>query len=304
MKHTKFKSSEFNEIFEQYNQLMKIKNYKTGSGKMYPNAVAEFLQFMEEHNMSTLNFKSQHLIQYYDYLTQRPNRKFEYKSNLSDSTINHHLFAIGLLFELILNTNKAESLPLLPKFLRGGHNPKAVLTVDDIIHLYTLTKTNIESALISTAYGCGLRRTEIERLNIEDIDFKTSVLTVKKGKFGKRREVPMSKRVVEDLKDYLYNERADYLKYQKTEPSFFIDTKGERMQGKQLYRLLKTIISRSNTNVFKEKETSLHSLRHSIATHLVENGADIYFVKTFLGHSEIDTSQLYAIRRKRQAKLG
>lgn len=304
MKGTEFKSVQFNEIFEQYNQLMEVKNYKTGNGNMYPKAVEEFLEFMEQNNVSTLNFTSDHLTNYYNYLSQRPNKRNKKQASLSDSTINHHLFAISLLFELILNTKKADSLPMLPKFIRGSQNRKQVLTTDEIIYLYTLVKSNLEAAIISTAYGCGLRRTEIERLNIEDINFKTAILIVKKGKYNKRREVPMSKRVLEDLKDYLYNERAEYLKFQQTEKAFFISTRGTRMKGRQLYRTLKRIMSRSNTNVFKEKEASLHTLRHSIATHLVENGADIHFVKTFLGHSEIDTSHLYAIRRRRQIKLG
>lgn len=306
MKDLKFKSIEFNKIFEQYNQFLEIKNYKTGNGKMYPKAVSDFLEFMEKNNVNKLNFNKDDLAIYYEYLIERPHKR-KYKTgkqaSLSDNTINHHLFAIKLLFELILDTAKADSLPLLPKFHRGTNRNKTPLTVDEIIHLYTLTKTNLESALISTAYGCGLRRTEIERLNIEDVDFKSSILIVKKGKYSKRREVPMSKRVVDDLIDYLYNERAEYLKYQKTQPAFFVSTRGNRIKGQQLYRILQKIMSRSNTNVFKEKQVSLHLLRHSIATHLVENGADIHFVKTFLGHSEIDTSQLYAIRRNRKRSL-
>jgi integrase/recombinase XerD len=126
---------------------------------------------------------------------------------------------------------------------------------------------------------------------------------VKKGKYSKRREVPMCKKVIKDLKDYLYNERSNYLKYQKVENSFLVNSRGMRMTGQNCYQLLKKIISRSNTNVFEEKQTSLHTLRHSIATHLLENGADIYFLKSFLGHSDIDTSHLYAIKRRRQFTL-
>jgi integrase/recombinase XerD len=158
----KFKSIAYNEIFKLFLQFMAIKNYKTGGGKMYPKAVEEFLFFMEQNNVTTLNFTSQEVVIYYSYLVQRPHRR-DLNSSLSDSSINHHLFAIRLLFDLILDTQKVDSLPLLPKFHRGNCSNRIPLSVDEIILLYDLTITKKEVALISIAYGCGLRRSEIEQ---------------------------------------------------------------------------------------------------------------------------------------------
>ncbi len=219
MEKKKFRSPDFNEIYDQFNQFISIKKYKTGNGQMYLKAVREFLTFMEKTNVQNLAFNRDQLTAYYDYLIQRPSKR---KGTLSDNTINHHLFAVRLLFDLILETGKAESLPLLPKFHRGQYEYKQPLSVDEIKHLYSLCETKLETALLSVAYGCGLRRSEIERLDIVDIDFAQSFLIVRKGKYAKRREIPLSQKVMDDLRDYLYNERSEYLKYHETEKAFFV----------------------------------------------------------------------------------
>ena len=277
-----------------------MKKYKTGQGNMYQKAVEEFLLFMEQNSVSQLTFNRDQLTAYYAYLIERPSRR---KGTLSDNTINHHLFAIKLLFELILDSGKAKSLPMLPKYLRGNYNHREVLSIEEVKHLYGLTKNKQEAALLSAAYGCGLRRSEIAALNLQDVNLRDGTLVVRSGKNDKRRVVPMSQKVIDDFRAYINEERSENMRNDDYKKAFFISTRGNRMKGGVLYRILKTIISRSNRSALIERRITLHSLRHSIATHLAENGADIYFIKSFLGHSHIDTSHLYAIRRKRQSNL-
>ena len=277
-----------------------MKKYKTGQGNMYQKAVEEFLLFMEQNSVSQLTFNRDQLTAYYAYLIERPSRR---KGTLSDNTINHHLFAIKLLFELILDSGKAKSLPMLPKYLRGNYNYREVISIEEVKHLYSLTKNKQEAALLSAAYGCGLRRSEIAALNLQDVNLRDGTLVVRSGKNDKRRVVPMSQKVIDDFRAYINEERSENMRNDDYKKAFFISTRGNRMKGGVLYRILKTIISRSNRSALIERRITLHSLRHSIATHLAENGADIYFIKSFLGHSHIDTSHLYAIRRKRQSNL-
>ena len=298
MKKERFKSPDYNWIYNQYMKLIQIKKYKTGHGNMYQKAVEEFLLFMERNNVSELHFDRDQLTAYYSYLIQRPSRR---KGTLSDNTVNHHLFAIKLLFELILDSGKADSVPMLPKYLRGNYTQREVLSVDEIKHLYSLTENKLEAALLSAAYGCGLRRSEIEALNLLDVDLRAAVLIVRSGKNSKRREVPLSNKVITDFRAYLTEERFENLKHHQE--AFFINGHGNRMRGNSHYSNLKSIIGRSTAPGFEDKKITLHSLRHSIATHLAEKGADIYFIKSFLGHTHIDTSHLYAIRRKRQTNL-
>ena len=112
----------------------------------------------------------------------------------------------------------------------------------------------------------------------------------------------MSDSVIRDLKDYIFHERHVYeLKKQKKKTNaFFLNAWGQRMAGDYLNKRLKILTEKTRNSKLMSKEISLHSLRHSIATHLLDGGASIEFVRTFLGHREIDTVHIYARRRKRK----
>nr|WP_294933010.1 tyrosine-type recombinase/integrase [uncultured Flavobacterium sp.] len=117
------------------------------------------------------------------------------------------------------------------------------------------------------AYGCGLRRSEIEALNVMDIQFSSGMLIVRDGKGSKRREVPMSNMVLEHLKKYVIDQR-----YQKLlgknhiEDAFFIYDNGKRMTGEYLNKTLKKMIEQTSKYEIIQRGVTLHCLRHSIAT--------------------------------------
>ena len=201
---------------------------------------------------------------------------------------------------MLLEMEIVESVPYLPKFTRGESTELDILDQNEIRELYMLCKNTRERALLSIAYGCALRRSELRDLNLDDFRYHESYLIVRNGKGGKRREVPLSDKVKEDLYKYSRFGRPKFIQNKLSkENAFFVSNNGVRMDGQTHYRSLKRIISRSKNDELLDKKISLHSLRRSIATHLIENGADIYFVKSFLGHVEINTSQLYAIRRRK-----
>lgn len=281
------------EIQKEFNKLMEVKGYKTGNGKMYPQVVREFLNHHSKKGKQSLNFTQQEMVEYHQYLSTRMNKRRP--GTLSDQTINHHLFGIGLLFEYLLDNKRVDALPVIPKFLRSQKTEMDILTIDQIKELYEVANP-LERAILSIAYGAGLRRSEIEQLNIEHVRLRDGFVIVEKGKNSKRREVPLSNKVVKDLKMYLHEYRIHSAIERK---AFFINHTGTRMLGATLNNHFKKIVKRSSI----QQNVTLHTLRRSIATHLVENGAGIYFVKDFLGHSQIDTSHLYAIKRNRKAKL-
>ena len=122
---------------------------------------------------------------------------------------------------------------------------------------------------------------------------------MRKGKNSKRREVPMSDRVIEDVKNYIHHYRR--IDSKNISYHLFIAPQGNVLSGYSMNEIIKEMAGR--VPVLINKTITLHTLRRSIATHLAEKGAGIHFIQEFLGHSEIDTSQLYAIKRKRQMKL-
>ena len=137
-------------------------------------------------------------------------------------------------------------------------------------------------------YGCGLRRSEAQDLNIKDVNFEQKLLFVRKGKGKKRRVIPLTEAIAKDLKDYFsYTE----IVRKEGEESFLVNINGSKIKGENVYELFKRILKR--TQSLKPENYCLHSLRHSIATHLLENEMSIEMVRDFLGHSQLVTTQIY-----------
>lgn len=281
---------------EEFNRLMRLKDYKTGQGYFYQSAISEFFAFLKMRGYTTFEISGEEMAVYFHHLKTRPNQRRE--GTLSDNSVNHHLFAIKLLFDYLLDTKKCDKLPLLPRYVRRQTPPQEVLTVEEVRLLYNHCQSDLERSLLSIAYGCGLRRTEIQNLQFTDVDVRAGTITVRHGKGNKRRVVPMSDMVVKDLTSYIHNERRiDYLNMY----ALLVSPKGIALSGRSSNQLLKRIAQRIPE--LTTKSVTLHTLRRSIATHLLDQGAPIHFVKEFLGHSRIDTAQLYALKRKRKARL-
>lgn len=285
-------------LLEAYEKFIKARNYK-GKKLLHITPVKEFLNWTQQKGIRQITkVESKHILEYYQYLSTRPNHRRS--GMLSDSTINNHLFSIRLLNEYLVEQRIISRPLIIPRKNDQTRVERKVLTVEEVKILYDVTINDAERALLSVAYGCGLRRNEIYHLDLGDVKFTKRILIVKQGKRGKRREVPMSKRVVVDLKEFVLGERNEYLpKTNIREEAFFINQKGGRMSGEYLHRTLQKIISRSKNEEIQKKHITLHCLRHSIATHLADNGATMNFIRDFLGHAELDTSQIYAKRRKR-----
>jgi site-specific recombinase XerD len=300
MKKLKF----FEELHRDYSVMIKVKNYRTGGGRMYINCTFEFLEFLELNQIISIqDVKGSILKSYYEYILARPSRL---GGTLSQSTINHHLFALKLLFQYLCDTGEIIEQIAIPNYLSRQNQTKEHLTIEEINLLFRHCSTQRDTALLSIAYGCGLRRSEIEDLNTKDLHFTEGYLIVREGKNSKRREVPMSDSVIEKCRSYYFNERLGAQQncsiYQE---AFFLNNTGQRMSGQAMNRSLKKLVLEANNAEIQKKKVSLHTMRHSIATHLSENGVEIEIIKKFLGHSLIDTAQLYAIRqlKKTQIKL-
>ena len=138
-----------------------------------------------------------------------------------------------------------------------------------------------------------------------NIRLREKILIVPQGKGNKRRVVPMSSGVVKDLADYHYNERKALTgerNYKPGENAFMLNKTGRRMQKWTFNGRLKEIIERTGNEAIKEKQITTHNLRHSIATHLLEQGMPVEQVRAFLGHSQLETTQLYTRVSDRQIK--
>ena len=122
---------------------------------------------------------------------------------------------------------------------------------------------------------------------MRDVQLRRAMLYVRSGKGGRRRVVPMSGQVVKDLAAYAYGQRNEQRK--QNEQAFFINQIGTKMRGQSFYKLLKRLCKRVGLSC----DIGLHHLRHSIATHLLQAGLPVEQVRDFLGHKQLESTQIY-----------
>lgn len=299
-------SEAYRKLAEQFFTYQKRLGYTPQSNKARFNYLNEFLEWLEKQGLLDITqIQAPQINRYYGYISSRPSKKDG--GALSQKTTHSQMRIIRDLFEMLLRNGQIQINPCstlnfpYPKV----SEERTVLDQLEITQLYHTTETAQERAILSMAYGCGLRVGELVKCNVEDIRLRERLLIVPQGKGNKRRVVPLSGGVVNDLADYYYNERDGLAKGRDFKPNqnaFMLHSRGGRMQKHSYNNYLKAIIERTGNEAIKEKQITIHSLRHSIATHLLEQGIAVEQVRMFLGHSQIETTQIYTHISKEQLK--
>ena len=142
--------------------------------------------------------------------------------------------------------------------------------------------------MIEVLYGCGLRVSELIDLKMSNINFKESYLKVE-GKGEKVRFVPLAAYTAELIKQYIKEIRSKYKINKKCEDILFLNSRGSSMSRVIVFIIIKELTEKAGIN----KKISPHTFRHSFATHLLQNGADLRYIQEMLGHSDISTTQVY-----------
>jgi integrase/recombinase XerD len=278
----------------QLTDLFKVHLQQLGYSKnmthMLPACVLDFLQYSGTREVTQID--QEHIRGFYEHLQNRRQKRKD--AALSESFINHHLYSLRVFFNWLEQTGQIKTNPISNlKFKRPKANTRHPLSQQQIRQLFENAHTLKEIALLHLFYSCGLRRSEAENLRTSDIHFSKNLLYVREGKGSKRRAIPINERVKNELESYYHHERAKV-----NSEAFMLNRAGERMRGGSYNRALKAILKRTEI----EKEITLHHLRHSIATHLLENGLRIELVRDFLGHRHLESTQIYAKVYKHQLK--
>jgi len=293
MKHLPLQNQSYQALLKEFSLHLKRLGYNKHSQQALPSSVREFFYRLEQQGIHNLNKITPELInRHYEYLTQRPNQTRP--GNLSQSMLQQHVWALKTFFNYQEIEGKVKENPFsVLHFPCAEHKKRAVLTRGEITKLYQVCVTLRDRAMLGLFYGCGLRKSEAEKLNLKDISFKSQLLYVRSGKGKKRRVVPVTGQVIEDFKNYYYLERIHIRKKEDpdSQKSFMLNRWGERMHGQSYWRRLKYLVQKAGIN--KSRQISPHSLRHSIATHLLESGLSVEQVRDFLGHSHLESTQIY-----------
>jgi integrase/recombinase XerD len=261
---------------------LKNLGYSHGTILVAQRSVTEYLEQNPEYKSATKTTITNH----YEYLKQRPNKTRP--GNLSDSVVSMHMYSIRLFYDYLEQTGIIENPTTLIRFPKAKYKERTILTREEIKQLYEAADTMKGKAFLALFYGCGLRRSEAEKLDVHGIDMESGLLYVREGKGKKRRAVPMSEKVKSDLGNYINLERRYEIKLHH-EASLMINGRGTRMTKSTYYKFFGRLLVKSGIN----KPVSIHNLRHTIATHLLESGLEIEQVRSFLGHAELETTQIY-----------
>jgi integrase/recombinase XerD len=149
-----------------------------------------------------------------------------------------------------------------------------------------------DRAMLGIYYGCGLRKSEGINLTTGDILTERKLIHVRKGKGSKERYVPVTENNLKYITEYLNIGRMLLLNGNETE-RFFVSQYGEACSDQALTVRLKRLVKNTQNSTLRAKKPTLHTLRHSIATHLLQQGMEIELIQKFLGHSSLESTQIY-----------
>lgn len=308
MKQLPIKTTHYLTLQKSFKDWLQTMGYASGTVKTFPIHLREFFHYLEERNVFHIReIQQRHYDGFISYLQIRKNKRFS-SGGLSTSAINKEIQSVNT-FAKYINQNGRFTLNISPNYLQHSQEIPSVLTREEMKNLYeasftphrlnTLAIGQRDRAILAIFYGCGLRKAEGVALNLTDIDLVKRTVFVRNGKGNKQRYVPITTRVMEDIKAYLEEGRYWFLEYQlqgvarkaltrKTDSSaLFINQFGERMQD--FYHRFKYLRQHAQL----DKQFSTHTFRHSIATHLLQSGMDIEEIAKFLGHSSLESTQIY-----------
>ena len=218
--------------------------------------------------------------------------KYMQEEGKKPSTISRGLASIRSFYQYEAKNKVVEKDPT-----EGIQSPKiekrvpSVLTSNEVALLLDQPKNvdlkgTRDKAMLEFAYATGMRVTEIISLNVDDINLETGYATCKNGK--KERTVPIGEMSLKALKDYMLNARHTMIK-DDNEKALFVNVNGQRLTRQGFWKIIKYYKEQAHI----DKDITPHVLRHSFATHLLQNGADLKSIQTMLGHSDILSTQIY-----------
>lgn len=272
------------QAFHDYLQMQK--NYSLHTVKAYLNDIAEFESFNKIHF-------EQDSIDKVVYPQIRSWIVSLVDNNISASSVNRKISSLKSYYKFLLRIKQIEQSPLLkhkalktPKKIQIPFSEKEVdLVLNQIVYPEGFEGVR-DKLIIDLFYTTGIRRTELINLNLSGIDFSNATLKVL-GKRNKERIIPLLPIITNQLQGYIV--QRNQLQEIKDSDKLFLTQKGVKLNDTLVYRLINMYFS----NVSEKVKKSPHILRHTFATHLLNNGADLNSVKELLGHSSLASTQVY-----------
>lgn len=254
----------------------------------YRNDIMLFLEFLDSEDVEIFDkITRSHLNRYIRKLRQ---------DGYAPSSITRKIASLRGWFKWMVGNEIISSDPTAgleqPKLAR--HLPK-VLTVNEITSIFSEELTIVEKALVELLYAAGLRVSELAGLSLQNVNLDGDYVRCI-GKGAKERLIPIGKQAKNALGEYLFEREKIILEHDLKTDRLFLNEKGAPITRQKIYKIIRNLGEKIDKNI------SPHTLRHSFATHLLENGADLRVVQELLGHSDVSTTQLYTHISKKRLK--
>jgi integrase/recombinase XerD len=261
------------ELRERLKMNMELRGYSPGTIKAYTNHVSNFAKF---YNRSPKFLGEKEIREYLHYCIM--------KKKLSECSINYINSSLKFFYTKILNRHW--NMDRITRLKEPKKLP-SILSREEIKSIFNVTENLKHKAILMTVYSAGLRVSEVCNLKIKDIDSKNMQILIRQGKGKKDRYSLLSKVNLEVLREY-------WKRYHPTEYLF----SGSGGTGSISHRSVQRMLERSIKKTGIIKKASIHTLRHSFATHLLEDGTDICYIQRLLGHAQITTTTIYLHLRR------
>lgn len=249
----------------------------------YKRDLKQFKEYLEENGIRYNYVHEEEMKNYIEHLEELGKKP---------STISRCIASIRSFYQFVVKKGKVKEDPTehiqSPKIEK---RVPSVLTAKEVELLLEQPKDVDlkgirDKAMLEFAYATGMRVTEIISLNMEDVHLNEGYVTCRNG--GKQRNIPLGKMAAKALKEYIEEARGILIK-SEDEQALFVNINGGRLTRQGFWKIIKYYKEQAHIN----KEITPHVLRHSFATHLLQNGADLKAIQTMLGHSDISSTQVY-----------
>jgi integrase/recombinase XerD len=288
-------SPEFILLQKGFTEWLQLLNYEPSTPKYMPKQLGEFFEYVQVkyHCHAITQIQAQQTEGFFNHLEQRPNQRKP--GGLSISYLRKYLQTLHK-FNKYLAATEQGNIPVPVKLSGQSGFIKIILTPPEVQQLYeAINKLNQrdplllmrDKVILGLYYGCGIRKSEGVAVQTTDVNLEKKLLFISKGKNYKERYVPVAEHVCKDIENYLCYSRPHLLKYSCNE--LLLSCKGKAIKSSAIAMRLQKMVELTNI----EKPVGLHTLRHSIATHLLQSGMKLEHIAKFLGHSSLESTQIY-----------
>jgi site-specific recombinase XerD len=276
------------EALMEFRAWLRLRNYRPSSITDYTAMLKPFWAWLSRESITDLRSITRAILERYAAHVQ--------SQSVSRFTQALRIRAIKRLFSCLVANNHLLIDPAdgLRDPSSGQRLPRPVLTQAEIKRLLSQPNTSLnhgirDRALLELLYSTGLRIGEAVGLTVHDVDLSAGLISVRSGKVGKSRVVPLGREATKWLREYLEKIRPRQNRLQPHERSLFLTQMGTALQ----HHMIRMIIGQSVISAKIKKQVTCHTIRHTCATHLLEAGANLIAIKELLGHRNIETTQIY-----------